>query len=68
MALDLIEAFSVALKHHLRGEKGIYYEDLYSLVKPLHEHEHGHAHNQVNGQTVCANLILPLISYLKFLS
>ncbi|KAF8635323.1 hypothetical protein AX17_003943 [Amanita inopinata Kibby_2008] len=40
MALDLIEGFSVALKHHLRGETGIYYEDLYHLIKPLHEHDH----------------------------
>ncbi|KAJ7098959.1 Bestrophin, RFP-TM, chloride channel-domain-containing protein [Mycena epipterygia] len=37
MALDLIEAFAVALKHHLRGEVGIYYEDLYDLVRPLHD-------------------------------
>ncbi|KAJ6563247.1 hypothetical protein B0H10DRAFT_2239507 [Mycena sp. CBHHK59/15] len=37
MALDLTEAFAVALKHHLRGELGIYYEDLYNLVKPLHD-------------------------------
>ncbi|KAI0821257.1 Bestrophin, RFP-TM, chloride channel-domain-containing protein [Irpex lacteus] len=42
MALDLVEGFSVALKHHLRGEMGIYYEDLYPLVRPLHEHEHEH--------------------------
>ncbi|KAF7318124.1 hypothetical protein HMN09_00320400 [Mycena chlorophos] len=37
MALDLLEAFAVALKHHLRGELGIYYEDLYHLVRPLHD-------------------------------
>ncbi|KIJ63484.1 hypothetical protein HYDPIDRAFT_92362 [Hydnomerulius pinastri MD-312] len=36
LALDLIEAYVVALKHHLRGEVGIYYEDLYHLVHPLH--------------------------------
>jgi putative membrane protein len=36
-ALDLIEGFAVATKHHLRGELGIYFEDLYHLVKPLHE-------------------------------
>ncbi|KAJ3998025.1 UPF0187-domain-containing protein, partial [Lentinula boryana] len=40
MALDLILGFAVALKHHLRGEVGIYYEDLYTLVRPLHEHDH----------------------------
>ncbi|KAJ6563237.1 Bestrophin, RFP-TM, chloride channel-domain-containing protein [Mycena sp. CBHHK59/15] len=43
MALDLTEAFAVALKHHLRGELGIYYEDLYDLIKPLHDFEHGTA-------------------------
>ncbi|KAJ7648850.1 Bestrophin, RFP-TM, chloride channel-domain-containing protein [Mycena rosella] len=37
MALDLVEAFAVALKHHLRCELGIYYEDLYDLVRPLHD-------------------------------
>ncbi|QRW20725.1 bestrophin protein [Rhizoctonia solani] len=34
-AINLIEAFSVAVKHYLRGEEGIYYEDLYHLVKFL---------------------------------
>ncbi|KAJ7744760.1 Bestrophin, RFP-TM, chloride channel-domain-containing protein [Mycena maculata] len=37
MALDLIEAFAAALKHHLRGEVGIYFVDLYDLVRPLHD-------------------------------
>lgn len=37
MALDLVDGFVVALKHHLRSELGIYYEDLYDLVKPFHE-------------------------------
>ncbi|KAF5354737.1 hypothetical protein D9756_005787 [Leucocoprinus leucothites] len=40
MALELVEGFAVALKHHVRGELGIYYQDLYHLVKPLHDHEH----------------------------
>jgi len=40
MALDLVEGFAVALKHHIRGELGLYYEDLYHLVKPLHDHDH----------------------------
>ncbi|KAF5312327.1 hypothetical protein D9619_002547 [Psilocybe cf. subviscida] len=40
MALDLIEGFAVALKHHIRGELGIYYEDLYHLIRPMHEHTH----------------------------
>ncbi|KAI0364984.1 hypothetical protein BV20DRAFT_789411 [Pilatotrama ljubarskyi] len=39
-ALGMIEGFVVAVKHHLRGEMGIYYEDLYPLVKPLHNHPH----------------------------
>jgi predicted membrane chloride channel (bestrophin family) len=40
MALDLIAGFCYALKHHIRGELGIYYEDLYDLILPLHD---GHA-------------------------
>ncbi|ESK85641.1 UPF0187-domain-containing protein [Moniliophthora roreri MCA 2997] len=40
MALDLVEGFAVSLKHHLRGEVGIYFEDLYDLVRPLHAHTH----------------------------
>ncbi|KAJ6629360.1 Bestrophin, RFP-TM, chloride channel-domain-containing protein [Mycena sp. CBHHK59/15] len=33
--INLLEAFSVAVKHYLRGEDGIYYQDLYYLVKFL---------------------------------
>ncbi|BGO98372.1 hypothetical protein NBRC10513v2_002767 [Rhodotorula toruloides] len=33
--LNLIQAFAVAVKHYVRGENGVYYEDLYELVKPL---------------------------------
>ena len=33
--INLIEAFSVAVKHYLRGEEGIAYVDLYHLVKFL---------------------------------
>ncbi|KAJ7717560.1 UPF0187-domain-containing protein [Mycena metata] len=40
MALDLVLGFAVALKHHIRGELGIHYDDLYHLVRPLHEHTH----------------------------
>ena len=39
LALDLVAGFCFAVKHHLRGELGIYYEDLYELVKPLHNHD-----------------------------
>ncbi|KZP07968.1 UPF0187-domain-containing protein [Athelia psychrophila] len=34
-AINLLEAFAVAVKHYLRGEDGIYYRDLYHLVKFL---------------------------------
>ncbi|KDR70193.1 hypothetical protein GALMADRAFT_255052 [Galerina marginata CBS 339.88] len=34
-AINLLEAFAVAMKHYLRGEDGIYYQDLYYLVKFL---------------------------------
>ncbi|KAF9026144.1 UPF0187-domain-containing protein [Hymenopellis radicata] len=54
MALDLIDAFAVALKHHLRGEVGIYYEDLYDLVRPLHEHDH-----TVEQQTAAMTTAIP---------
>lgn len=47
MALDLVEGFAVAVKHHIRGEVGIYYEDLYDLVRPLHDHEHTAAQKAV---------------------
>lgn len=30
--LNLLEAFAVSVKHYLRGETGIHYEDLYHLV------------------------------------
>ena len=33
--LNLLEAFSVAVKHYLRGEEGYNYEDLYHLVNFL---------------------------------
>ncbi|KAJ3973053.1 Bestrophin, RFP-TM, chloride channel-domain-containing protein [Lentinula raphanica] len=35
LSLDLVEGFSVAVKLHLRGEPGLYYDDLYDLVRPL---------------------------------
>ncbi|KAG9015705.1 hypothetical protein FRB90_004370 [Tulasnella sp. 427] len=34
-AINLIEAFAVAVKHYLRGEDAIFYEDLYNHVKFL---------------------------------
>ena len=34
-AINLLEAFAIAVKHYLRGEDGIFYEDLYHLVKFL---------------------------------
>ncbi|PFH49444.1 hypothetical protein AMATHDRAFT_63202 [Amanita thiersii Skay4041] len=33
--VNLIQAFSVAVKHFLRGEEGIYYDDLYPIVSFL---------------------------------
>lgn len=30
--INVVQAFSVSMKHFLRGEPGIYYEDLYPLV------------------------------------
>ncbi|KAJ7773945.1 Bestrophin, RFP-TM, chloride channel-domain-containing protein [Mycena metata] len=33
--INLVQAFSVSVKHFLRGEPGIYYEDLYPLISVL---------------------------------
>ena len=33
--INLIEAFAISIKHYLRGEEDIFYEDLYHLVKFL---------------------------------
>ncbi|ORY87442.1 Bestrophin, RFP-TM, chloride channel-domain-containing protein [Leucosporidium creatinivorum] len=33
--INLIQAFSVSAKHYLRGESGVYYEDLYDLIACL---------------------------------
>ncbi|KAF9041949.1 UPF0187-domain-containing protein [Hymenopellis radicata] len=33
--INLIQAFSVAIKHFLRGEDGVYYQDLYPLISVL---------------------------------
>ncbi|KAL5536206.1 hypothetical protein ACEPAF_27 [Sanghuangporus sanghuang] len=60
LALDMVEGFAVAVKHHLRGEVGIYYEDLYHLVRPLHKHTHSqkirqhhvrHEQDGINGRS-----------------
>lgn len=34
--VNLLEAYAVAVKHYLRGEDGIHYEDLHPLVSFLH--------------------------------
>ncbi|QRV98951.1 bestrophin protein [Ceratobasidium sp. AG-Ba] len=49
IALGLVEGFAIALKHHLRGEPGIYYEDLYYLVTTV---PHVSKHFQTNSPTV----------------
>jgi putative membrane protein len=45
--INLIQAYSVSMKHFLRGEQGIYYADLYPLISFLpqyvdHPPENGH--------------------------
>lgn len=42
-AINLLEAFAIAVKHYLRGEDGIFYQDLYHLVKflPAYSLPHG---------------------------
>jgi len=39
-AINLLLAYAVAIKHYLRGEDGIFYEDLYPLVSYLPRREH----------------------------
>ncbi|KAF5368919.1 hypothetical protein D9758_002933 [Tetrapyrgos nigripes] len=52
VALKLIEGFAVATKHHIRGEPGIYYADLYDLVLPLQPQ----IQESQNGDTPFANI------------
>ncbi|KAJ7589550.1 Bestrophin, RFP-TM, chloride channel-domain-containing protein [Mycena floridula] len=33
--INLVQAFSVSIKHYLRGEDGVYYQDLYPLIAHL---------------------------------
>lgn len=42
-AINLLGAFAIAVKHYLRGEDGIFYQDLYHLVKflPAYALPHG---------------------------
>lgn len=37
-AINLLLAYAVALKHHLREERGTYYDDLYPLISHLPRH------------------------------
>ncbi|KDQ30448.1 hypothetical protein PLEOSDRAFT_24711 [Pleurotus ostreatus PC15] len=52
--VNLVQAFSVAVKHLLRGESGIYYEDLYPLICHLPRYADTKAPRQVEDD------ILPL--------
>mgnify|MGYP001224217278 CR=1 FL=1 len=42
-ALPQLQAFPVSVKHFLRGEQGVYYEDLYPLVCYLPQYANGEA-------------------------
>lgn len=39
--INLVQAFSVSVKHFLRGESGVYYQDLYPLISFLPRFAHG---------------------------
>ncbi|KAF8881233.1 Bestrophin, RFP-TM, chloride channel-domain-containing protein [Infundibulicybe gibba] len=39
--VNLVQAFSAAVKHYLRGEPGVYYQDLYPLDDDLHDPKPG---------------------------
>jgi len=38
--INLVQAFSVSVKHFLRGEAGVYYQDLYPLISFLPRYAH----------------------------
>jgi predicted membrane chloride channel (bestrophin family) len=40
--INIVQAFSVSVKHLLRGEQGVYYRDLYPLISFLPRYAHGH--------------------------
>ncbi|KAJ2926685.1 hypothetical protein H1R20_g10406, partial [Candolleomyces eurysporus] len=42
--LNLLQAFPVAVKHFLRAEQGVYYEDLYPLISFLPRYANDQAH------------------------
>ncbi|OAJ35850.1 hypothetical protein BDEG_20083 [Batrachochytrium dendrobatidis JEL423] len=46
-ATNLLLAFAVATKHHLRDEHGVYYEDLHHLLVHIPEYAPGAAHPTV---------------------
>ncbi|EAU81378.1 hypothetical protein CC1G_05208 [Coprinopsis cinerea okayama7 len=43
--INLVQAFPVAVKHFLRGEQGVYYEDLYPLISFLPRYANGQPHH-----------------------
>lgn len=59
--INLIQAFSVSLKHLLRGEPGIYYEDLYPLVNFLPRYASspslGHTAPEASGDAAAAEKV-----------
>ena len=58
--INLIEGFAVAVKHHLRGETGIYYDDLYYLLRPLHDHDHEAEHTHESHHSQHAGRFRPI--------
>lgn len=51
--INLVQAFSVSVKHYLRGEPGIYYQDLYPLIAFLPQ-------NAIQNAPMDSNEKLPL--------
>ncbi|EJU00158.1 UPF0187-domain-containing protein [Dacryopinax primogenitus] len=60
IALDLVQAYAISLKHHLRGEMGVYYEDLYELVWAV-PHSVSESAELVASPSSMASLALPTI-------
>ncbi|KAJ3256335.1 hypothetical protein HK103_005590 [Boothiomyces macroporosus] len=62
-AINLIVAFPIACKHHLRDEHGFHYEDLYNLLLHVPDFQPGQYHPQT--ESVPVEISYHISSYLK---
>ncbi|KAJ3318864.1 hypothetical protein HDV06_006985 [Boothiomyces sp. JEL0866] len=62
-AINLIVAFPIACKHHLRDEHGYHYEDLYNLLIHIPDFQPGQYHPEI--ESIPVEISYHLSSYLK---